>query len=573
MAPNQKINFSNKTSIILTSICALVFVFITLGIGWVKASNGQVGSHCDSNSDCGAVLDCIYNTCLARPFSSCASSADCAGAADNLMGCFSGQCRGRHAYPCGDQRDDPICAPGFHCDISNPGFHYCEADHSPNPTPTPVPTPVPTPTSTPTPPPTPTLTPTPTPTLSPTPTVSPTPTSSPTPTPTQTPTPTLTPTPTPTNTPTPTVSPTPTPGNGGGGGTCSYWQSDCYSTATPTPEPTASTSAPVNPQTCSRTVFGENIPQTLCLITPINGGTCILAANDGFTVKINVPANAVPTESIIDLSIHNPKDYPQLGTKIGNLNLIGPKIVYAFVQDDNCNIISFSQDAIITFIYPNSYARGYLETSFILENASSPWHLLTSTRNIIANSLISAVKNLGYFGIFGRVAPLVLGAATKSPEPTPVCPILTPTPIVSMHPTDDNLLESFFVASLISRIKDIHISWSDFLSLLNFLLIIILFWLIAAKKLLAAPTGPETSVQPKAPDKKTVGQKFIAAILAIAVLFKKIWEKYQKRRILRKNAKSLSVASLLAPGEESVEANSSEIIQGPQFITFKESKD
>jgi hypothetical protein len=117
--------FSTTAMVILTSVCVLASVFAVIGI--VHAANP--GDRCSINADCGAGMDCIYNTCLKNIFSPCSYFSECAGSATNLMGCFSGQCLGRNAYPCGDYREDPICAPSFHCDISNPGYHYCEGDH------------------------------------------------------------------------------------------------------------------------------------------------------------------------------------------------------------------------------------------------------------------------------------------------------------------------------------------------------------------------------------------------------------------------------------------------------------
>lgn len=117
-------------------IILLIFGFFTLtflkGNLVLSSGEGQPGSRCESDSDCRFDLKCYYNTCLAQPFAPCETSADCAGEATHLMGCFDKgdgkKCYGRHAYPCGDIREDPVCAPGFHCDISNPGYHYCEGD-------------------------------------------------------------------------------------------------------------------------------------------------------------------------------------------------------------------------------------------------------------------------------------------------------------------------------------------------------------------------------------------------------------------------------------------------------------
>lgn len=111
-------------------ILALVFAF---KFDKSSASGlGKPGDRCESRSDCQENLDCFYNTCLAKPFTLCNTWGDCAGNATHLMGCFDKgdgkKCYGRHAYPCGDRRDDPVCAPNFHCDISNPDYHYCESD-------------------------------------------------------------------------------------------------------------------------------------------------------------------------------------------------------------------------------------------------------------------------------------------------------------------------------------------------------------------------------------------------------------------------------------------------------------
>jgi hypothetical protein len=117
---------SNKPVAIFVATFFLLSLFMIAD--HVNSAGGQPGDHCQTSNDCRADLRCLYNTCLAQPFAPCNSWADCAGSKTNLMGCFDGKCLGRHAYPCGDRRDDPVCAPGFHCDISNPGYHYCEGD-------------------------------------------------------------------------------------------------------------------------------------------------------------------------------------------------------------------------------------------------------------------------------------------------------------------------------------------------------------------------------------------------------------------------------------------------------------
>jgi hypothetical protein len=100
----------------------------------------KAGDHvdCNGNKDaCGYdqyshKLDCYYNICLRQIYSECDYSSDCAGEHNNLMGCFYGECLGRHAYPCSGPRNDPVCAPAyygaaaFHCDQNQ---HYCEQDH------------------------------------------------------------------------------------------------------------------------------------------------------------------------------------------------------------------------------------------------------------------------------------------------------------------------------------------------------------------------------------------------------------------------------------------------------------
>ncbi|MDP2856245.1 MAG: hypothetical protein Q8N90_04000, partial [bacterium] len=392
-----------------------------------------------------------------------------------------------------------------------------------------------------------------------------------------------------------TCSTTVTVGGGGGGGTCSYWQEGCYSTPTPTPTPTITpTPTPTIPVVCNRAPFGPAIPETLCLVTVANGGTCVLTNNDGFTVRLNVPANAVVADSVVDLSIHNPTDYSQLSTTIGTSRLIGPKIVYIYAQDQNCQPISFLKDAIITFVYPNSYSRGYLESSFIVENTLSSngsWNFLASSGNVATNSLVSVTKNLGYFGIFGRLAPIILGTATASPKPSPICPVLsTPTPFVPDRPTDAELIESFFVASLIDGFKNLRISWCEFISFLNFLLILLLFWLAFGKKWLNnskekdnSQLKPLASAEPSIKRENWFKKLFgsIAASFAVFTLVqKKAWKDYktqsQERKLAWQNGKSLSVVSLIIP--ETVSQNNAnrsanpEVVQGPQFITFTEDK-
>ena len=375
---------------------------------------------------------------------------------------------------------------------------------------------------------------------------------------------------------------------GGGGGDCSYWQEGCYPTPTPTITPTPTPTLP--PIACSRAPFGPAIPETLCLVTVANGGTCVLTNNDGFTVRLNIPANAVAIDSIVDISIHNPTDYPQLSRTIGTSRLIGPKIVYIFAQDQNCQPITFLKDAIVTFVYPNSYSQGYLESSFIVENTLSAngfWNFLPSSGNTAANSLVGVTKNLGYFGIFGRLTPVILGTATASPTPSPVCPAWpTPTPTIIDRPTDAELIEAFFVASLIDSFKNLKISWCEFISFLNFLLILLLLWLALGKKWLnnskekdSAQLKTSVSTTPVV-KRENWFKKFFGSIAAsfaaFALVQKKAWKDYkaqnQERKLARQNGKSLSVASLIIPETISRDNSNPEAVQGPQFIAFTEDK-
>lgn len=124
---NSKNPFTNKIKVVLIIFSVLLFGFSFVSVV-EPTSYGQPGDHCGSDYDppCRSDLDCIYNRCLAKPFANCNSWADCAGESTHLMGCFDNQCRGRHAYPCGSRRDDPVCAPGFYCHTSHTfGYNYC----------------------------------------------------------------------------------------------------------------------------------------------------------------------------------------------------------------------------------------------------------------------------------------------------------------------------------------------------------------------------------------------------------------------------------------------------------------
>ncbi|MFZ5559436.1 MAG: hypothetical protein ACOZAL_01425 [Patescibacteria group bacterium] len=127
---NSRNQFSSKAVFILIAVSVLLSVFVVVGM----AQAANPGDHCNTTADCGTGMDCYYNRCLKKAFSSCSTSADCAGEYTSIMGCFSGQCLGRHGYPCGDVRDDPVCAPGFHCDITTSiGYHYCEGNEGGTP--------------------------------------------------------------------------------------------------------------------------------------------------------------------------------------------------------------------------------------------------------------------------------------------------------------------------------------------------------------------------------------------------------------------------------------------------------
>jgi len=112
----------------------IVYTFLICLTFAAAASAYKAGDHvdCNGNKDaCGydpwdVKLDCYYNTCLRNIYADCDYSSDCAGSKTNLMGCFYGECLGRHAYPCSGPRNDPVCAPGFHCDQNQ---HYCESDN------------------------------------------------------------------------------------------------------------------------------------------------------------------------------------------------------------------------------------------------------------------------------------------------------------------------------------------------------------------------------------------------------------------------------------------------------------
>ncbi|MFH1129514.1 MAG: hypothetical protein V1686_02145 [Patescibacteria group bacterium] len=130
---NQNVKFSTTAMVVLTGVCVLISVFAV--IGTVNATSLPNGSSCSINAEC-ASGSCVLGVCLAQPDSACSVTSDCTGSTwNNTMDCYGGQCKGRHFYPCGDYREDPICGSDFHCDISGAlGYNYCEQNHEPVPT-------------------------------------------------------------------------------------------------------------------------------------------------------------------------------------------------------------------------------------------------------------------------------------------------------------------------------------------------------------------------------------------------------------------------------------------------------
>lgn len=130
---------SNKIQALMIFFLSIFLSILIISYSGKAELTGQPGDHCGNPQDppCRSDLVCLYNRCLAQPFASCNSSFDCAGEATNLMGCFNGQCLGRHGYPCGNPPNNDICAPGFYCHISEPwGYNFCVASEDPSPSPT-----------------------------------------------------------------------------------------------------------------------------------------------------------------------------------------------------------------------------------------------------------------------------------------------------------------------------------------------------------------------------------------------------------------------------------------------------
>jgi len=85
------------------------------------------GEHCESNTDCSDDAPrCLYAICSALPGADCSCDADCIGSED-LMGCESGECCGKDAYPCGNVNTGPdqdYCCEGYTCVERSIGAKY-----------------------------------------------------------------------------------------------------------------------------------------------------------------------------------------------------------------------------------------------------------------------------------------------------------------------------------------------------------------------------------------------------------------------------------------------------------------
>jgi hypothetical protein len=147
---------------------------------------------------------------------------------------------------------------------------------------------------------------------------------------------------------------------------------------------------------------------------------------------------------------------------------------------------------------------------------------------------------------------------TIKPTPTPsVLPEFTCQPIpTTTPPSDKDLMEYFFIGSLVDKIKGIHISWCAFVSFLDLILLLILAWALTKKKeennidkfkINASVQGIQ--IKPESNWKKF--WKWLGLILLAIVLFpKKLWKKFQAWRLKRWAAKMSSISTLVAKEDQ-----------------------
>jgi hypothetical protein len=367
-----------------------------------------------------------------------------------------------------------------------------------------------------------------------------------------------------------------------------------YCTYTPTPTPTPTTTPTPTPPICQHNLPALPLAQTSCVATPGDGGTCNASLSDGFSVRYNVPSGAVISNTNISVFIYRASDLSAINVSVGNLSIIGNRIVQVIVENQNCQTVSLSKDAVINFTYPSSYAYGYIESSFTdynTPNYANNWFMLPTARNASANTLTSLTTNLGYFAIYGPRTPYIpTPTPTSSPTPSPTPEILGTTCVYPpSEPTDNDFLDSLFLASLIDAFSNIHITWCQFLGILNLLLLILILWLAFYKKEKQEVKQERLTFNSSAQSNggKSFGQWLAIPFVASAAYVSKSWKERQERNKFWKEFKknNTSLSSLLGEiketdsnisasnninlAAETVKNNNQDDIKGSQFVIIK----
>jgi hypothetical protein len=366
----------------------------------------------------------------------------------------------------------------------------------------------------------------------------------------------------------------------------------CTYTPTPTINPTPTPTPPI----CQHNLPALPLAQTSCVATPSDGGIGSISLSDGFSVRYNVPSGAVISDTNISVFVYRASDLSVLNVKVGNLSIIGNKIVQVIVENGNCQTVTLSKDAVINFTYPSSYTYGYIESSFTdynTPNYANNWFMLPTARNASANTLTSLTSNLGYFAIYGpRTTYIPTPTPTSSPTPSPTPEVLGTTCIYPPSaPTDNDFLDSLFLAALIDRFKGIDFSLGQFLGILNLLLLILILWAAFYKKekqeVKQETLAFNSSVQSNGG--KSFGQWLAIPFVASAAYISKSWKERQERNKFWKEFKknNTSLSSLLGEiketgsgniststnnidlAAEAVKNNNQDDIKGSQFVIIK----
>ena len=116
-----------KNKKILLSFFAIAIILFSIIL--ITSFGGLLGpgESCEANTDCSDDAPrCLYAICSALPGADCSDNADCIGSED-LMGCESGECCGKDAFPCGNKETGPnqdYCCEGYTCVERSIGAKY-----------------------------------------------------------------------------------------------------------------------------------------------------------------------------------------------------------------------------------------------------------------------------------------------------------------------------------------------------------------------------------------------------------------------------------------------------------------